>query len=680
MPWLPAGHDRWDVRGAAIPPLTGLNSLILAAVHELDEPTRETLAALAVWGGSGVRVADLSATLYSDDDLVTEQLDRAAGSGLVRRAVGDGPTDRVVGFRHGLYREVVYADVEDARRRALHGRVGALLRDRLGPGSSVVADHLLQAARPDQPADPAVLTALRDAVRRSAELAPAVAADLLADADSLADLGSGSEEMLRQRAQHLFVAGRGREAEQLVSARIGAVRDPAIAAELQVILLRSLVNRAETAPALEIIDRILGRPMIRPATRHWAEAQREWLLLMLGVDRSAGFEEALARYRAAGDEVTQAAQLSTMALFSHLSGDTDRALDLSRQRHASWSATCADVQARSTAAVWPAVFQLARTGPAAGLAAVATARQHSSTHDSRWIEPFLSTVAGSALMVAGDWDGAVAEFTTGLQLAEEVGAGWVSAAVGYRSYIDAHRGATASARDRLDTFRHSGRPLLYGQNVPGLAELAILEADGQTGAAAALARTLWTQARDGFPRWTFELAPEVLRVALIGLDRRLADAVNRDVQSMPVPQGAEAIPLLIGGAFAADPERLAAAVEALNDAGRTMIATVATEELAYAWAVAGDRKRAADRLNEAVAGFERMGALPDRDRALARCRQLGIRAGTRGRARTGARGWAGLTETEKRIAGLVGEGLTNPEIGGRLFISPRTVQTHVSHI
>ena len=216
--------------------------------------------------------------------------------------------------------------------------------------------------------------------------------------------------------------------------------------------------------------------------------------------------------------------------------------------------------------------------------------------------------------------------------------------------------------------------------MPGVAELAVLEADDQTRAAVALARTLWTQARDGFPRWTFELAPEVLRVAMLALDRRLADAVQRDLNSMTVPQGAEAVPLLVGGAFAADPDRLSTAVDMLTEAGRIMLATFATEELAYAWAVAGERKRATDRLNEAVAGFERMGALPDRDRALARCRQLGIRAGTRGRARTGQRGWAGLTETEKRIAALVREGLTNPEIGGRLFISPRTVQTHVSHI
>jgi DNA-binding CsgD family transcriptional regulator len=42
-------------------------------------------------------------------------------------------------------------------------------------------------------------------------------------------------------------------------------------------------------------------------------------------------------------------------------------------------------------------------------------------------------------------------------------------------------------------------------------------------------------------------------------------------------------------------------------------------------------------------------------------------------------GWASLTATENEVVRLVREHLTNREIAGRLFISPRTVQTHLSH-
>jgi DNA-binding CsgD family transcriptional regulator len=38
-----------------------------------------------------------------------------------------------------------------------------------------------------------------------------------------------------------------------------------------------------------------------------------------------------------------------------------------------------------------------------------------------------------------------------------------------------------------------------------------------------------------------------------------------------------------------------------------------------------------------------------------------------------------LTETELKVVRLVAERLTNPEIAERLFISRRTVQTHISH-
>jgi len=39
-----------------------------------------------------------------------------------------------------------------------------------------------------------------------------------------------------------------------------------------------------------------------------------------------------------------------------------------------------------------------------------------------------------------------------------------------------------------------------------------------------------------------------------------------------------------------------------------------------------------------------------------------------------------LTEREREVLGLVGQGLTNDEIGSRLFVSPLTAKTHVSRI
>jgi DNA-binding CsgD family transcriptional regulator len=52
----------------------------------------------------------------------------------------------------------------------------------------------------------------------------------------------------------------------------------------------------------------------------------------------------------------------------------------------------------------------------------------------------------------------------------------------------------------------------------------------------------------------------------------------------------------------------------------------------------------------------------------------------RGERKRPPSGWASLTPTELDVVRLVSEGLGNKDIGKRLFISPRTVQTHLTHV
>jgi DNA-binding CsgD family transcriptional regulator len=80
-------------------------------------------------------------------------------------------------------------------------------------------------------------------------------------------------------------------------------------------------------------------------------------------------------------------------------------------------------------------------------------------------------------------------------------------------------------------------------------------------------------------------------------------------------------------------------------------------------------------LNAALATFERLGARPWADRAAQELRATGLV-----KPRDEDRDRDALTAQEREIALLAAAGLTNKEIGKRLFLSPRTVGAHLYRI
>ncbi|MET0741427.1 MAG: LuxR C-terminal-related transcriptional regulator [Candidatus Nanopelagicales bacterium] len=76
----------------------------------------------------------------------------------------------------------------------------------------------------------------------------------------------------------------------------------------------------------------------------------------------------------------------------------------------------------------------------------------------------------------------------------------------------------------------------------------------------------------------------------------------------------------------------------------------------------------------ALVAFESIGATHSADDAAGLLRRLGDRS------RVGAKGGGGLTEREWQVLRLIASGLTNAEIGQRLFISTKTAGNHVSSI
>ena len=99
---------------------------------------------------------------------------------------------------------------------------------------------------------------------------------------------------------------------------------------------------------------------------------------------------------------------------------------------------------------------------------------------------------------------------------------------------------------------------------------------------------------------------------------------------------------------------------------------LARSRLAYGSALRRARQKAAARgeLEAAVTGFESVGARAWAGRARAELGRVGGRPPSSG----------ALTPTERQVAELVAQGLQTKQVAARLFVSPKTVEGHLSRI
>jgi DNA-binding CsgD family transcriptional regulator len=111
----------------------------------------------------------------------------------------------------------------------------------------------------------------------------------------------------------------------------------------------------------------------------------------------------------------------------------------------------------------------------------------------------------------------------------------------------------------------------------------------------------------------------------------------------------------------------------------------ARTQLAYGERLRRDRRRAdaREQLSAALEAFERLGAAPWADRARVELRATGGAAAEGDSAEKEAVAAAGLQELtahELQIARLVAYGMTNREVAAKLFLSPKTIEYHLSQI
>jgi len=185
---------------------------------------------------------------------------------------------------------------------------------------------------------------------------------------------------------------------------------------------------------------------------------------------------------------------------------------------------------------------------------------------------------------------------------------------------------------------------------------------------------------------------EVLTRALLATGRRAdaeraAAAAQSCADGVGLPSAAgfaslasAAVALDLGNAATAAEQALGAAgvfesVTALWDAAR------ARALAGRALARAGDHDAAALQLERAAGAFDSFGSLRYRDQAERELRKLGRHIHRRSHpgARE-ARGIAALTARELEVTRLVVDRKTNSEIAAELFLSQKTVETHLRNI
>ena len=95
---------------------------------------------------------------------------------------------------------------------------------------------------------------------------------------------------------------------------------------------------------------------------------------------------------------------------------------------------------------------------------------------------------------------------------------------------------------------------------------------------------------------------------------------------------------------------------------------------------AGERDDAVAALREAETETGECGSLRVRDEMRRELRKLGARAEVRGPATADDSGLSSLTKRELEIAELITDRMTNPQIAEKLFLSKKTIETHIRNV
>lgn len=643
-----------------------LVELIRRRLAALSRPSLDVLQAAAVLGPD-VDLTDLAAVLGTPVISLWQPVSEAVAAGLLTDSDGH------LVFRHDLVRQTLADDLGRAAAAALQQRAGQALAAAGAPVERV-AQHLVAGTAPEIPPD------LLDWLVRSAGTlvarAPELAVELLARA-----LGQdpGADGLRFEYARALLWAGQPADAQRAIRVALSVHDhgDGAGETTLRWLLAQAYLQRGQVEEALAEAEDVLlggGLTSVEEARFHGFIAQG--LLLCGQIDAAdAAAERAGADGRAGSDGYATAYGLSVHAGVQLLRGRPAEALDLADRALAALGGRPIQPDHQFAPHLVRGLCLLELDRPVEAAAACEEGRAQSE-HGGRAFLTWHHMALARVRYIDGRWDDALAEIEAGLDAIDCLGM-----TEGLRSQaalIALHRGDdladgpyadVLAYRDASLAGRHWGLLRLSAQALGW-------ERDGKPDRALETLLDAWE--RRGRPTY---LVPDLARLAAITGHRsrvhKVADALDRIAAHHPATH-LRAAAAMCRGVAAADPELLLAAATAFGAAGRPLHEGHAYEEAAAVLANTGQLAEARTALDAAVERYERLDAAWDLERAQTRLRRAGVRhRHVRQRPKTG---WAALTDTERRVAALVAEGRSNPDIAAKLYLSRRTVRNHVSHI
>jgi DNA-binding CsgD family transcriptional regulator/tetratricopeptide (TPR) repeat protein len=681
-----------DTGGPAAPP-PSVVVVIREELAALPGDVREVLESAAIAGDAFE--PDFVATVAdTPEPLALSAIDRLLEADLIR------PTDvpRRFRFRHPIVRRAVYQGMPAGSRIAAHARAAAALRSAGAPIAARAHHVELSAASGDEDA----IALLVDAARAVASRAPRASGRWLTAALRLLPAEASAERRLPLLTAAAAALGEAGAFEESLGALQRAL--PLVPAERQEeragLIVQIAAAKRQTGQHGESRAVLEGILAALPDA-DGAHADMVRLELALGCYFEGAFDSLrelatrqLGRARERGDDLLIALAAALVSVAEVSLGRADAAATaLAEAQHAFDRLPDERLATRIDLCGW------------IGLAAVLLGRVDDTLRSARRglvvcraseqgaTLPGLLGLEAQALMLRGQVRDAVGVAETATDAARLAGTDqllvWALQTMSTAALWsgDLSR-ATASAREAAslaDAMRGNFFGALSHLHLAG----ALQAAGDAAGAAAELAR-VDTDAAAPLLDLSAGRGWELLVATQLDLGNldAAADAAaqfERRAAAAGLPQltatarCARARVALARGDAEAAATAAAAAASAADRAGNTLLGARARAVAGAALVAQGSRARGVEELQRAHQGLVACGARREADAAARRLRRLGRRVARPGRPGPDG-GLASLSAREREVAEQVAAGKTNRSIAAALFLSEKTVESHLARI